>query len=66
MVTPAEAVDQRGLRKDWIAREMAISPSYLSLLLSGKRRWSETLIQRFTRVVGVREDAVAFPQEEEA
>jgi transcriptional regulator with XRE-family HTH domain len=60
LLTPAQAIRIHGLRKDFVAEQMDISPSYLSMLLSGERQWTEPLQQIFAVAVGMREDAISF------
>lgn len=59
-ITPEEAIALRGLRKGWVSKQMGISPSYLSLLLSGSRRWTESLKRRFSCAIGIQVDAICF------
>jgi transcriptional regulator with XRE-family HTH domain len=60
MLTPESALEATGRRKDWIARQMGISPSYLSRLLSGDRAWTERFRKAFSQAVGIGDEALLF------
>lgn len=53
-------IEAQGRRLDWVAAQMGISQSYLTLLLKGKRRWSARLRVRIATVLGVPEDVLFF------
>ena len=59
-ISPAQAIAARGLQKQWVAAQMGISPSYLTLLLKGSRRWTPDLAGKFPLVVGLASDAICF------
>jgi len=44
-------LEERGVRRLWLAKQLNISPSYLTLLLQGKRRWTERLKCETERVL---------------
>jgi len=50
----------QGRRLDWVASQMGISPSYLTRLLDGERRWTSRLRARITAVLGVPEGVLFF------
>jgi len=52
-VRVAEIIDFRGLRKDWVAEQLGISPSYLTRLLAGERRWTPDLQKRIASILGL-------------
>lgn len=43
----------QGRKKEWLANEAGISPSLVTMLLSGKRTVSEEVAERIARAVGV-------------
>lgn len=43
----------KGLRWGWVAEQLGISPSLLSLMLSGQRRWTPERIEKLADVLGV-------------
>jgi hypothetical protein len=59
-ISPAQAIAARGLQKQWVAAQLGISPAYLSMLLSGDRRWTPGLAGKFPLVVGLAADAICF------
>lgn len=59
-ITPGQAITLRGLQKKWVAGQLGISPSYLSMLLGGERSWTPELMRRFPGVVGMASDAISF------
>jgi len=60
-MNPLEAIENMGRRREWVAEQMGISPSYLSLLLTGKRRWTDDLQRRLALAVGIKRLALSFP-----
>jgi transcriptional regulator with XRE-family HTH domain len=46
-------IDGRGLRHGWVARQAGLSPSALSLWLSGKRRLRPERLEALARVLQV-------------
>lgn len=46
-------IDARGLRHEWVARHAGISPSMLSMVLSGKRRLRPERLEALARVLQV-------------
>lgn len=59
-MNPLEWLDITGRKRDWVAQQMDISESYLSLLLTGKRRWTEDLQRRFAAAIGVARSAIDY------
>lgn len=57
---PLQVLNTTGRKRDWIARQMGISESYLSLLLNGKRRWTADLQTRFALATGVPAALISF------
>ena len=50
-----ETLDVQGRTQDWLADQLDISASYLTLILQGKRPWPEGMKRRIARVLGVPE-----------
>jgi len=61
-VGPGHYLRDTGRYATWVARRMGISSSYLSLLLSGKRRWTPALRERFAAAVDRPQSAFDFAQ----
>jgi transcriptional regulator with XRE-family HTH domain len=57
---PLEVLESTGRRRDWVAGQMGISESYLSLLLNGKRRWNDDVRRRFALATGVPLTLIVF------
>ena len=57
---PLQVLESTGRRRDWVAGQMGISESYLSLLLNGKRRWNEDVRRRFALATGVPVTLIVF------
>jgi len=57
---PGQAIFTTGRRKDWVARQMSISPSYLSRLLSAERPWTERTRRSFAQALGFSSEAIDF------
>jgi transcriptional regulator with XRE-family HTH domain len=53
-----------GIKANRLAKELGISPSYLSLIENGKKRPSVEMIEQFARVIGVRPSQIMFFNEE--
>jgi len=53
-------IETQGRRLDWVAAQMGISQSYLTLLLNGKRRWSPQLQSKVASALGVPEEQLFF------
>ena len=53
-------IEAQGRRLDWVAAQMGISQSYLTLLLNGKRRWSPRLRSKVATALGVPESVLFF------
>jgi transcriptional regulator with XRE-family HTH domain len=53
-----------GIKAITMAKELGISPSYLSLIENNKKRPSIELIEKFAGVIGVRASQVMFFYEE--
>ena len=51
---------ERGIRQDWLAKQLGVSESYLSLLLQGKRRWTSGLKKETARVLMLPEEILFF------
>ncbi len=54
------ALAARGCKQAWLAQEMGVSQSYVSLLLAGKRPWTACLRSRVTELLASPEDADAW------
>lgn len=48
-----EIIRRKGFRHGWVAEQLGISSSYLSLLLSGARRMTDERRSRLAEVLGV-------------
>lgn len=57
---PDEALEDLGRRQGWVADQMGISESYLSMLVSGKRPWTPEMRRLFARAIAIRESAISF------
>lgn len=57
---PLAVLESTGRRRDWVAGQMGISESYLSLLLNGKRRWNDDVRRRFALATGVPLTLIVF------
>ena len=44
-----EAIDAQGLRQDWLAERLGVSPSMLTHLLAGRRRLTEDMAEKLAR-----------------
>jgi len=53
-------LEQRGIRRLWLAEQLGISPSYLTLLLQGKRHWTEKLKDETERVLMIPRQILFF------
>lgn len=51
---------ERGTRQRWLAGKLGISDAYLSRLLSGERRWSETLKDKVAHSLSVPRETLFF------
>jgi len=58
-----QVIEGRGIRKDWLAQQLGISPSYLTRLLNGERRWTNELKAEASRVLMLPEDVLFFVPE---
>lgn len=56
-------IAKRGFRKDWIAEQLGISPSYLSKLMTAERTWTPELRSQMARLLGVDQEALFFEPE---
>lgn len=67
MFSPEEAIDNSGLKKLWVSRQMVLpDPSVLSRLLKpGEARdpWTEDLKLRFAAAVGLSVQSIDFAHE---
>ena len=43
----------RGLKYKWLANQIGISESYMSLLISGKRNWNQNFIEKTADVLDI-------------
>ena len=50
----------KGLRFGWVAEQMGISPSMLTHLLAGERRWTPKHRQAIARVLDMPEETLFF------
>ena len=46
----------RGLKYKWLASQIGISESYMSLLISGKRDWNQGIIEKTADVLDIQTD----------
>ena len=46
----------RGLKYKWLANQIWISESYMSLLISGKRNWNQNFIEKTADVLDIQTD----------
>lgn len=53
-------LEERGVRKNWFAEQLSISPSYLTLLLNGERRWTEKLKDEAERILMIPRSVLFF------
>lgn len=44
-------IEARGLRRDWLAARLGVSPSYLTRLLNGQRRMQPSIAIRMADVL---------------
>lgn len=49
--TLQEALDARGLRRDWVAEQAGISPSLLTRIVNGERTASQAVADRISGIV---------------
>jgi hypothetical protein len=54
---------ERGTDAEWLARKMGITSAYLSLLLNGKRRWTDDLKDRAASLLLVPRTVLFFEGE---
>lgn len=57
----ARILDAQGRRRDWFARELGVSPSFVTLLLAGKRTASYQHTRLAARALDVDVDEVFVP-----
>lgn len=60
MTTIEDLLWEQGRRKDWLARQIRIHPSYLSKLLSGERSWTLKMKARVAEALSVPVDDIFF------
>lgn len=53
-------IEERGIRKDWLAAQLGVSPSQISKLRTGDRKWSPELKQEASRVLMLPEEFLFF------
>lgn len=53
-------VTYRGIRQEWLARELGISDAYLSRLLSGERNWTNALKDEVARLLMIPRQVLFF------
>jgi len=58
LLKPRDILDDRGLKHVFVARRLRITPSYLSLLLAGKRAWTDVLKRRFAELMEMPVEAI--------
>jgi len=51
---------ERGIRRGWLAEQLGISASYMTLLLQEKRRWTDALKDEAARVLMLPRDLLFF------
>ncbi len=51
-----EEILKRGLRQDWVAKQLGISKAYLSMILNNKRKISEELKRKLEKVINKRDN----------
>lgn len=51
-----EEILKRGLRQDWIAKQLGISKAYLCMILNNKRKISEELKRKLEKVIYKRDN----------
>jgi len=56
-------VAARGIRQDWLARQLSISEAYLSRLLSGERPWTDHLKDEAARVLMIPRAILFFEED---
>lgn len=56
-------LEYRGIKQQWLARQLKISDSYLSLLLTGKKPWTPRLRTEAARVLMLPEDVLFLDPE---
>ena len=60
MLGIAGVIEEQGRRKDWLAGKLGISPSLLSQMLRGQRRWTEERKLLAIEALGIEEDEELF------
>jgi transcriptional regulator with XRE-family HTH domain len=53
-------IETRGIRKDWLAAQLGVSPSQISKLRKGERTWSDELKHEASRVLMLPEEFLFF------
>ena len=53
-------IEGQGRRLTWVARQMGISPGYLTRLLDGERRWTPKLRAQVAMVLQVPKEVLFF------
>ncbi|HPD42560.1 MAG TPA: hypothetical protein P5195_04460 [Anaerolineae bacterium] len=51
-------LEHRGIKQQWLARQLKVSDSYLSLLLAGKKPWTPQLRAETARVLMLPENVL--------
>lgn len=51
-----EEISKRGLRQDWIAKQLGISKAYLSMILNDKRKISKELEKKLEKVINKKDN----------
>jgi transcriptional regulator with XRE-family HTH domain len=46
-----EIIEERGVRQVWLAQKLGVSEAHVSLLRSGKRRWTSELQNKAAQVL---------------
>lgn len=57
-----QAIDGRGLRYDWVAGQLRISPGHLINLLAGRRNWTPVLRERLSLLLNLPEGFLFGPE----
>ena len=56
VVAIKDYLSSRGLKYKWLAEQIGISESYMSLLISGKRNWNKSCVDRTASVLDIKSE----------
>ena len=59
-MNPNEVLKVRGLSQRFVARQMGISDSYMSKLLSGDREWTDDMQRLFALATGIARQSICY------